>query len=367
MKLEKQLLNKSGLGCLLLLISFASCKQEQVEKEKPLTFELSDSMANKIQLSTVELETVENELKLTAKVEANLDKLVDVYAWVGGRVNGLKVNLGDFVSKGQTLAFILSGDVASSERDLLAAESNLNNATRKYNAANDMFKSGLVSEKDLVQSKSEVNLAEAELAKAKELQQLYGSKSKGYYEVKAPISGYVIKKNITDNEDVKSDNALPIFTIADLSEVWVMANVYESDIPKIKEGYDAHITTIAYPDSIIYGKVDKLFSILDPESKIMKARITLKNTSAKLKPEMFAQVILKYHNSEKKLAVPSSAVIFDKSRNYVMVYKNKNDIETRQIEIFQTTTQKTYINSGIKEGEKIISKYQLLVYDAIND
>lgn len=367
MKLEKLLLNKNGWLGLLIGLALISCKHEPVEKEKPQGFELSDSMARKIQLTTVVTEQVENELKLTAKVEANLDKLVDVYAWVGGRVNGLKVNLGDFVSKGQTLAFILSGDVASSERDLLAAESNLNNASRKYNAANDMFKSGLVSEKDLVQSKSEVNLAEAELAKAKELQQLYGSKSKGYYEVKAPISGYVIKKNITDNEDVKSDNSLPIFTIADLSEVWVMANVYESDIQKIKEGYEADITTIAYPDSIIHGKVDKLFSILDPESKIMKARITLKNASSILKPEMFAKVTLRYHDPEKKLCIPASSVIFDNSRNYVMVYKNKNDIETRPIEIYQTTTNKTYISSGLKEGEKIISKYQLLVYDAIND
>ncbi|MGZ3899352.1 MAG: efflux RND transporter periplasmic adaptor subunit [Bacteroidia bacterium] len=366
MKLGKQLLNKI---LILLALSFAivSCKHHEVEKEKTQAFELSDSMARKIQLSTVKTEQVEDELKLTAKIEANQDRLVDVFALVSGRVSGLKANLGDYVTKGQTLAYILSGDVASAERDLLAAESNLNNATRKYNAANDMYKSGLVSEKDLVQSKSEMNLAEAELAKAKELQQLYGNKSKGFYEVKAPIAGYIIKKNITDNEDVKSDNSAALFSIADLSEVWVMANVYESDIQKIKEGYDADITTITYPDSIIHGKVDKLFSVLDPESKIMKARITLKNSSAVLKPEMFAKVTLKYKEQDNKLCIPSSAVIFDNSRTYVMVYRSNKDIETRPIEIYKVTGNKTYISSGLKEGEKIISRYQLLVYDAIND
>lgn len=366
MKLENLLSNKLFL-LFIAAIGLTSCSHNKTEAKQPEAFVLSDSMAKKIQLTNVTVEQVENELKLTAKIEADQDKLVDVYSLVSGRVNGLKANLGDFVTRGQTLAFILSGDVASAERDLLAAESNLGNAKRKYTATSDMYKSGLASEKDLVQSKSEMDLAEAELAKAKELQMLYGSKSKGYYEVKAPISGCVIKKNITDNEDVKSDNSTPIFSIADLSDVWVMANVYESDIQKIKEGYDADITTIAYPDSVIHGKVDKLFSVLDPESKIMKARITLKNASSVLKPEMFARVIIKYKEPEKKLCVPSSAVIFDHSRSYVMVYRSNKDIETRPVEIYQGTTNKTYILSGLKEGEKIISKYQLLVYDAIND
>ncbi|MBA3662891.1 MAG: efflux RND transporter periplasmic adaptor subunit [Bacteroidetes bacterium] len=366
MKLEKQLLSKLLLF-VTLCCGFLSCKHAETEKEKPEAFELSDSMARKIQLAVVKTEQVENELKLTAKIEANQDRLVDVYALVSGRVSGLKANLGDYVTKGQTLAYILSGDVASAERDLLAAESNLNNASRRYNAASDMYKSGLVSEKDLVQSKSEMNLAEAELAKAKELQQLYGNRSKGFYELKAPIAGFIIKKNITDNEDVKNDNSSALFSIADLSEVWVMANVYESDIKKIKEGYEADITTITYPDSVIHGKVDKLFSVLDPESKIMKARITLKNNTAVLKPEMFAKVILKYTESERRLEIPSAAVIFDNSRTYVMVYKDSKHIETRLIEIYQATTNKTYVASGLKEGEKIISKYQLLVYDAIND
>lgn len=366
MKLEKLLLSKLLLAS-LLLFAFTACKHTETEAVQPEAFELSDSMAKKIQLTPVTVEQVENELKLTAKVEPNQDRMVDVYALVSGRVNGMKASLGDFVEKGQTLAYILSGDVASAERDLLAAESNLANAKRKYSATNDMYKSGLASEKDLVQSKSEVDLAEAELAKAKELQQLYGSKSKGFYEVKAPIAGCIIKKNITDNEDVKSDNATPIFAIADLSEMWVMANVYESDIRKIKEGYDADITTIAYPDSVMHAKVDKLFSVLDAESKIMKARITLQNKNAVLKPEMFARVVIKYKEPEKKLCVPSSAVIFDHSKSYVMVYKSKKDIETRPIEIYQGTSSKTYVLSGLKEGEKIISKYQLLVYDAIND
>jgi cobalt-zinc-cadmium efflux system membrane fusion protein len=368
MKLEKQLSGKITFVALLCFGLLLSCKNKPQEKQAAEPFVLNDTMAKKIELSTAVTEPVENELRLSAKVEANQDKLVDVYSLVSGRVRGMNVSLGDYVEKGQTLANILSGDVASAERDLLAAKSNLLNTKRKLDAANDLFKSGLISEKELIQTKTENSQAEAELEKAKKLLELYGSDNlKGYYEVKSPISGYIVKKNITDNQDVKSDFTTPIFSIIDLSQVWIMANVYESDIRKIGLGNEAEITTIAYPDSVIYGKVDRLFEVLDPESKIMKARITINNASKLLKPEMFARVLIRYREAEQRLAIPSSAVIFDNSKSYVMVYKDRSHIETRLIDIYKSNSVKTYVDGGLKEGEKVISKYQLLVYDAIND
>jgi cobalt-zinc-cadmium efflux system membrane fusion protein len=368
MRLEKQLSGKTAFAALLCLSLLFSCKNKTQEKQVAEPFILNDSMAKKIELSTVVTEPVENELKLSAKVEANQDKLVDVYSLVSGRVYGMRVSLGDYVEKGETLANILSADVASAERDLLAAKSNLLNTKRKLDAANDLFKSGLISEKDLIQARTENSQGEAELEKAQKLLQLYGSdNSKGYYEVKSPISGYIVKKNITDNQDVKEDFTTPIFSIIDLSQVWIMANVFESDIRKVAVGSEAQITTITYPDSVIYGKVDRLFEVLDPESKIMKARITLNNASRLLKPEMFARVTIRYREPEQKLSIPSSALIFDNSKSYVMVYKDREHIETRLIDVYKSNSLKTYVDSGLKEGEKVISRYQLLVYDAIND
>jgi cobalt-zinc-cadmium efflux system membrane fusion protein len=106
---------------------------------------------------------------------------------------------------------------------------------------------------------------------------------------------------------------------------------------------------------------------LDPETKTMKVRITLDNKDLALKPEMNATVIVRYAEEEKKIAIPSSAVIFDKSRHFVMVYRGAADIETRPIEVFKGSGDTTYIGSGLKEGERVISKNQLLIYDALND
>jgi cobalt-zinc-cadmium efflux system membrane fusion protein len=372
MKSEKHFLNKLsrhfvGMITVFTLALFFGCHSKQEAEDVKEAFVLNDSMAKKIQLTTVTPQVVEDELKLTAKIEYNQDKVVDVRPFVSGRVNSVNVELGDFVTKGQTLAYVLSGDVSETDRALLVAQGNLASAQRKYDASNDMLKSGLLSEKDLIQIKAEYEIAQAELKKAKEVSSIYGSKSAGLFEVKAPVSGCVVKKNITESMDIRLENTEPLFTICDLSVVWVMANVYETDIQKIKVGYDAEISTIAYPDSIIKGKVDKLFNVLDPENKVMKARITLNNPDYLLKPQMFAKVDLRYNEEKQMLTVPASAVIFDKSKTFVMVYKDNAHIDTREITIYKSNSQNSYIQSGLKEGEKIISKFQLLVYDAIND
>jgi cobalt-zinc-cadmium efflux system membrane fusion protein len=167
--------------------------------------------------------------------------------------------------------------------------------------------------------------------------------------------------------ELRTEDISPAFIVGDLTDVWVMANIYESDISKIQEGYDTEIVTIAYPDKIFTGKVDKIFNLMDAASKVVKARVTLANPNLELRPEMFANVKVHYNEPEKKLAVPLSALIFDKSRYFVMVYKADDNIETREITIYKETDNLVYVETGLTEGEKVMTKYQLLVYDALND
>jgi cobalt-zinc-cadmium efflux system membrane fusion protein len=197
---------------------------------------------------------------------------------------------------------------------------------------------------------------------------IYGVKSNATQIITAPVSGYVVEKNVTDQMQYRVDATQPFFIIANLDEVWVMASVFETDIAKIKIGYDAEVNVIAYKDKTFTGKVDRIFSILDPQSRVMKVRVKVPNKNNLLKPEMFAQITIRYNDNANQLpAIPSQAIIFDKNKNYVMVYKDKCNIETREIEIFEVAGNITYIKSGLKEGEKIITKYQHLVYDALND
>jgi cobalt-zinc-cadmium efflux system membrane fusion protein len=169
------------------------------------------------------------------------------------------------------------------------------------------------------------------------------------------------------NMELRTEDISPAFIVGNLEEVWAMGNIYESDLSKIKVGYQAGVTTIAYPEKVFNGAIDKIFNLIDPESKVVKARITLANTNFELKPEMFADIKVAYEEPLKKTALPSGALIFDKSRYFVMVYHADNDIETREVSVYKDNGVTVYLNDGLKPGERVMTRFQLLVYDALND
>jgi membrane fusion protein, heavy metal efflux system len=351
-----------------ICLTIGSCHSKPADPPGKEPFCLTDTLQKNVVIDTVKLQLVKNIISLSGKIEANEDKWVKVFPVVGGMVQEMKVQLGDYVKKGQTLAIVRSGEIADYEDQLTNAQSSVKIASKTLNSTREMYKSGLASEKDVITAETELEKAQADLKRSEQTNSIYGSRTNATEDIIAPVSGYVIEKNVTDQEQYKADATQPFFIIANLDEVWVMANVFETDIAKIKTGFDAEVNVIAYKDKVFKGKVDRIFSILDPQSRVMKVRIKVPNKDNLLKPEMFAQITIKYNDNANQLpAIPSQAIIFDKNRNYVMVYKNKCDVETREIEIFEVAGNTTYLKSGLKAGEKIIARYQHLVYDALND
>jgi cobalt-zinc-cadmium efflux system membrane fusion protein len=362
--------NSSAKGLLVAVAALSmltSCHRAEVDVESDQAFVVSDTMLKRIELSETKIEPVRSQLRLVGKIIADENNMVQVYPLVGGNVAEVNVELGDYVKKGTVLAVIRSGEVADFERQLIDAQSDLLVAQKNLHVAEDLFDSKLSSEKDVMAAKNEVNKTQAELSRLKEIFSIYGIDKKAEYKVRAPISGFVIEKKITHDMQLRSDKSDNIFTIAEISDVWVMASVYESDISLIKPHMDADVRTLSYPDSIFKGHIDKIYNILDPETRTMKVRIRLANAAYLLKPEMNATITLLYNEGKDMIAVPSSAVIFDKSKNYVMIFKDKYNVETREVEIYKQSGHTSYISRGLKENEKVISKNQLLIYDALND
>ena len=352
------------LGVLLLL---TSCKHQPLPASDVNTFVLSDTMMNRIAIHEVNIEPIKLQIKLVGKIMADENKLVEVFPLVGGNVAEVGVELGDYVQKGQVLAVIRSGEVADFERQLTDAESDVLVAQKNLQVAQDLFSSKLASEKEVLTAKNEVNKTQAELSRINEIFSIYGIDKKAEYQVKSPISGFIIEKKINRDMQLRSDKSDNIFTIADIKDVWVNANVYESDISKIHPNMEASVKTLSYPDSIFTGKIDKIYNILDPETKTMKVRIRLGNSNYMLKPEMNATITLRYNEGGEMPAVPSSSVIFDKNKTYLMIFKDRLNIETREVEVYKQVGDTSYVRKGIQQGEKIISKNQLLIYDALND
>lgn len=313
------------------------------------------------------MEPLKNELSFYGKITADNNKSIDVFPLVGGNVIKVNVELGDYVHKGQVLAIIRSTDIADFEKQLIDAKNDLLVAKNNLKVAQELFTGKLNAERDVLEAKSEVNKAQSQLSKIQETYKIYNIKAGSIYEVTAPISGFIIQKKINQDMLLRNDRSDNIFDIAEISEVWAMANINETDINKIKLGIDASVTTLSYPDKIFKGKIDKIFNVIDPETKAMQARVKLQNPNYMLKPEMNANIKLSFNEDQSMIAIPSNAIIFDKSKNFVMIFKDRNNIETRQVDVYRQVGDTTYISNGLKENEKVITNNQLFIYDALND
>jgi len=347
---------------------FASCKSSNDEKKfAEVKFTMTDKMLSTSTYYEVGTKQLTNELNFFGKITADNKKLMEIYPVVGGNVTKVFVELGDYVKKGQLLASIRSTDVAGYEKSMEDSKNDVIVKKNNYRVAQELFEGKLNSERDVVEAKSEYEKSLSQLRYIQETYNIYNMNKGAIYEVHAPLNGFIIEKKINQDMLLRNDRTDNIFDIAEINDVWAVANVNETDINNIKVGENAQVTTLSYPDKIFTGKVDKIFNIIDPATKAMKAIIKLDNPGYILKPEMSASIKLSFNENGTMIAIPSNAIIFDKSKNYVMVFKDKSNIETRQIEIFRQVGAITYIKTGLNQGEKIMTNNQLLVYDALND
>lgn len=345
----------------------SSCKNEKKTEEVRETFVLSDKMLSTTKTETASLQLLKNELNFYGKITADNNKMIEIFPVVGGNVTKVYVELGDYVQKGQLLATIRSTEVAGFEKELDDAKNDVLVAKNNVKVAQELFDGKLSAERDVLEAKSQLEKAQSQLHRIQETYKIYNIKGGATFEVRSPLSGFIVQKNINQDMLLRNDKSDNIFDIAQIDDVWAIANVNESDINQVKLGIEAEVNTLSYPDKKFYGKVDKIFNIIDPETKAMKVRIKLNNEGYLLKPEMRATIKLSYNENRQMIAIPSKAVIFDKSKSYVMIFKDRNNIETRLVDVFRQVGETTYILSGLKEGEKVITENQLLIYDALND
>lgn len=351
-----------GIG----LFALSSCGNDE-PKETVDTFTMSDTMLKKCEFYTTSKQDVKNSIRLFGKIEADNNKMAQIYPILSGVVTSINVGLGDYVKQGQILASIQSVEIAGFQKDRLDAINGVATAEKNLQVAKDLFAGKLNSEKDVAQANKELEMAKAELKRVNEIYKIYNLKSGSIYNIVAPMNGFVITKTIFQNEQLRSTDSEALFTIAETKEIWAVANVNEIDISKIKEGYDVNVVTLAFPDHIYKSTIQKIYNVIDADTKSMKIRSSIPNEDFKLKPEMNCTVEVHYSENQQMITIPSSSIIFDKNKYWVMVFKDRHDIETREVEVYRQLGDISYISHGLKSGEKIISKNGLLIYDALND
>ena len=351
-------------GALLLF----SCSQNNTEPQSVSTksFVLSDTMMKTIRVAEATNEYVKEELKFFGKISADKNQYIDIYPLVGGNVLSVSAELGDFVKKGQVLATIRSTEIAGFQKDLSTAKTDVAIAENNLRVAQELYAGKLNTEKDVQEANSQLKKAQDELNRTKSVNEVYNIKKGNIYYVTSPISGYVVQKDINKGMELRSDRSDNIFDIANTNQVWVIVNIAESDISKISLGMKAEISTLANPDQVFSGQIDKIFKVINPETNSMQARIVLDNPTGALIPESKATINVYRNMDQQAVAIPKEAVIFEDNRYFVVVYRSQKEVAVKEVKPIAQTGKLAYVSEGLEAGDQVITSGQLLIFRALH-
>ncbi len=320
---------------------------------------------SKFPVATAEKTELSNELSATGAVFPDVSREVPVISLANGRVVDIKTRLDDFVHKGQLLFQVQSADITAAFNAYLKAVNDEELANKAYLRAEDLFKHGAISAAMLEQADNAERDAKADLVAAEEQLKLYGadkSHPNNVVNVYAPISGVVIGQNVTNAAaaGVTLSGSATAFTIADLTTLWVLCDVYEHDIPRIKVGQEARIKPTAYPDRLIKGTISDIGPVLDPQLRTAKVRIQVTNPGY-LKLGMFVTATFTDKRTEARAVVPSEAVLHLHDRDWVFVPAGNNNFRRVEVQAGKILDGKRQvIMSGIQPGQQVIANALML-------
>ncbi|GAB3588712.1 efflux RND transporter periplasmic adaptor subunit [Hymenobacter daeguensis] len=277
-----------GLLCLLGL-ALGACSESVEELDQPAPQAVTAKAA------AAEPEPVA-ELVLSGEIAADGNRTARVFPRVGGQVVRVGADLGDEVRQGQVLAVLKSTEIADLQNQDTAGTADLAVARKNLAVTEELFRAGLEAEQAVYKARAEVARATGATTRNQRQLGTYHIGKDGLTELRAPISGFVLEKNLAAGLRFNAGNMQQAFTVANLDSVWVMANVFESDLARVHRGQELKITTLSYPDQPLRGRIDQVFQVLDHDSKVMKVRCTLANPGHRLKPGMHAQVQVLAHS-----------------------------------------------------------------------
>jgi cobalt-zinc-cadmium efflux system membrane fusion protein len=289
------------------------------------------------QFPLVAAEQVEgaSELNVTGSVFPDISREIPVISLANGRVVDIKARLDDFVRKGDLLLKVQSPDVSGAYDVYLKAANDERMNNMAYMRAKNLFEHGAISQAMLEQAEDAEKDAQADLTAAEEQLKVLGVDKEhpsSVVNVYAPTSGVIVAQNVTQAAaaGVNLSGSATAFTIADLSYVWIICDVYENDIPRIKLGQLAQVRLNAYPDRVLSGRVSDIGPVLDPSIRTAKVRIQIPNPGI-LKLGMFVTATFQSTTKEAHAVVPASAILHLHDRDWVFIPAGDNKFKRIEV------------------------------------
>jgi cobalt-zinc-cadmium efflux system membrane fusion protein len=305
------------------------------------------------------------ELKVTGAVFPDIAREIPVISLANGRVVDIKARLDDYVKKGDLLFKVQSPDVAGAFDVYLKAVNDERMNHLQYERSKTLYEHGAISQSALELAEDAEKDSEADLTAAEEGLKTLGvdkNHPSSIVNVYAPISGVIIAQNVTQAAaaGVNLSGSATAFTIADLTSVWIICDVYENDIPKITIGQSAQIHLTAYPDKVLTGRVSDIGPVLDPSIRTAKVRVEISNPGI-LKLGMFVTATFESKKKELSAVVPATAVLHLHDRDWVFIPAGGKQFKRVEVHTGNMLPDnKQELLSGIQAGQQVVSNVLLL-------
>jgi len=297
-------------------------------------------------------------LNVTGVVQPDIARAVPVVSLATGRVVEIKARLGDQVTKGQLLLRVQSGDVSGAYQTYLKAQNDERLARFQLERAQTLYDKGAIAKSALEQADDTEADAKADLDAATEQLRLLGIDKEhpsGIVDIKAPISGVITDQEVTNSSGVQGLSGPNPFTIADLSYVWIVCDVYENDLDAVHVGEFADIRLNAYPNQVLKGRIDNILPILDPSIRTAKVRLEVGNPGM-MRIGMFATATFFGKQPETHAAVPAAAILHLHDRDWV--YTPLGNGHFKRVGVVSGSmlpNNQQEVISGIKPGDQVVA------------
>jgi cobalt-zinc-cadmium efflux system membrane fusion protein len=347
----------------LLLVATTAC--EKAADEKTETAATRPSALRNVRTEVVTLQTFRKTIAATGTVAFNQNKSTQVLSPISGPVARILANVGSRVSRGETLALVASPDFAAAVSALRKADATAKNSRRIATLDEQLFKSDAIARRDLEQAQTDAINAESDRDAAVQQLRSLGVDEKTIHDIaenrpvenlggviRSPISGTVVEKLVSPGQLLQAATT-PTFTVADLSSVWVMANVFEGDLPSVHAGDNADVITGS--GQTLQGRVDYIAALVDPNTRAVSVRLDVPNPGEVLKRDLYVRVQIHSQAPANGILVPVSAILRDdENLPFVFVTKPDGTFERRRVDLASRIGDQQEIRSGLTAGESVV-------------
>jgi cobalt-zinc-cadmium efflux system membrane fusion protein len=361
--------NKKAVVLLLLAlaaISFgAACSKDTPTATTKQTVTLNPDVfvadhPELFKTAKVEAKSLPTQITANGTVSPDINRTIHVTSLGSGRVVDLKVRLGDQVKKGQTLLVISSPDLAVAMADYQKAQADEVLSRKALDRAKLLYDKGAIAAKDLETAQDVEDKAKVDVATAEQHVRILGSDPAhpgSLIDLRAPVAGTIVEQNVAGFEGIKSlDNTVNLFMIADLSQVWVVCDVFENDLGEVHVGDTADIHLNAFSDRMFHSKVADISRVLDPNTRSAKVRIVLGNADGALRPGMFAVASFRSKKLQSRTVVPATAIMRLHDKDWV--FRKEGDKNFRKVAVQAdglAPDGMQEIREGVKAGDEVIA------------